>query len=481
MVLLSVIVASFVLCSSALQLLRATRLPSVGSFASGVAFGVDFTARSAIDVSAIGVLDADARGFNGTTTAHIVDRSSGLVVAGPVAVQASEARTDDANPFVFQALAPAVRLPPGVYSVMTVGAGDGYLGTLLAPGSVVAGDSGDDAVLITAAVSSGNGRIPSQHHAGHLLAGATLLFAAVRPAAWFADCEAVACANLSSGEYNIRGETHFCDNDAAGGGWLRLWLANESACEQQGWSSARNPSAVGLDPVGCRATAAATGCAGTRVSAPFQFAEVRGGNWLAWGVGALSAFESTALVDGIVIKSGGGDNDSALVWVLATGSSETPCPCEYSPRVNSTIGSHWTCDRVAAQQAFAWAPLFRAESSNIACTGDAATNVSWFQRRLDAPQQTLSVEICRDQPEGIKDVKLSSGELYVRTTAGFDKARHCTAAPTSDDGGGLAERDRQVLEAAAAAAAIGCLFMSGVLLVLSSSKSFGGKRPHCCS
>jgi hypothetical protein len=75
---------------------------------------------AAIDVYAIGLLDADARGINGTLSARIFDRSTDRVVVGPVTVARGQARADDTNPFVFKTV-PTVRLQPGVYSIVSVG------------------------------------------------------------------------------------------------------------------------------------------------------------------------------------------------------------------------------------------------------------------------------------------------------------------------------------------------------------------------
>jgi hypothetical protein len=90
--------------------------------------------------------------------------------------------------------------------------------------------------------------------------------------------------------HNIQGQARFCDTEMAGGGWLRLWRANESTCEQNGWSSARNPSALGVDPFGCRPGNEL--CTGKRIDSPFAFAEVRGGNWIVWAQNSPNGFDS---------------------------------------------------------------------------------------------------------------------------------------------------------------------------------------------
>jgi hypothetical protein len=108
---------------------------------------------------------------------------------------------------------------------------------------------------------------------------------------------------------------------------------------------------------------------------------------------------------------------------------------------------------------------------NILCTGqrEMATpdDEVWFQRRLDAPQTALTVAICRDQSDDVKDVKLSSGDLFVRATVGFDKAQHC--APNAID----SDEWERTMVAAAVAVAIACLMMVAMVVV-------GGVKSPCC-
>jgi hypothetical protein len=69
---------------SALQFLLANQ--TVGHGFSTVALGTEFTVYSAIDIYAIGLLDADARGVNGTLAASIFDRSTDRAIIGSVTV-----------------------------------------------------------------------------------------------------------------------------------------------------------------------------------------------------------------------------------------------------------------------------------------------------------------------------------------------------------------------------------------------------------
>jgi hypothetical protein len=234
------------------------------------------------------------------------------------------------NPFVFKNVT-RVRLSPGVYSIIGVASSllDRWLTTFLIPGSVVIGDSGDGAVLASHAAQGGNGLLASSAKGGGnvLAVGGVFVFEVVPsasialPLPEYADCEAVACAGHASGEYNIHGQVMYCDNDDAGGGWLRLWRTNDTSCEANDWTSIRNPAAVGIDPRGCRPTTNAT-CLGNRINAPFTFNEVRGINWVVWALGVPDAFESKHPCDGVVVRDGSG----AQVWVLAAREPASPKP-----------------------------------------------------------------------------------------------------------------------------------------------------------
>jgi hypothetical protein len=302
-------------------------------------------------------------------------------------------------------------------------------------------------------VRGGNGSLASTANSTDTGLGcsATFRFAVVPtppapplPTTEFADCEAVACAGLATGEHNIRGTLRFCDNGMAGGGWLRLWRANDSRCEANSWTARRNPGALGLDPVGCRPTGPS--CVAVQNSqAPFAFNEVRGGNWDIWAYGTPDGFNRAgALCDGIVVR----DGSNELVWLFSVGLLEETqsylrCPCE-SAFGNSTataanlevIGSRWTCDRAPARGS-TWVRLFYSASTLLCAPNSLATagDRLWFQRALAAPQRALSVAICKDGTSSDEDFKLASGDLFVRTTVGFDKTRSCpTTLATSASG-----------------------------------------------
>lgn len=336
------------------------------------------------------------------------------------------------------------RLLPGVYSLIAIGSSsnDRWLNSNTALGSVVVGDSGDGAVLATNTASGGDGLsafASTTLFPGVLVAGATFLFDVVPsvtvdlPQPRYTDCEAVACAGLASGEYNIRGQARYCDNDEAGGGWMRLWRVNDTSCEANGWTSMRNPAAVGGDPRGCRLTSPSN-CKGSRINAPFVFNEVLGSHWIVWALGVPDAFQTPHPCDGVVVRDGNGDQ----VWVLAAGnpihaSRNTLCPCDSqftSASQNKAMimkaGTHWTCDQVPTLTGGKWIKLFDGTSSFL-CSGQpnaTARDLVRFQRVLDTPQVALSVAMCMDEPT-TEDIKLASGDLYVRNTVGFDKSKHC--------------------------------------------------------
>jgi hypothetical protein len=238
-----------VVVSFSLQFLRATTLVGLYSESSGIAYGPDFTVYRAIKVTAIGIFDGDAPGFNSTWTARILDHSTDRVIVDPIYVNMSDARADDSNPFAFKNV--SMVLPPGVYTLLAVTPSpkDKWLTTNLGPNCVVVGDTGDGAILATNGAAGGNGLSVSGTKSGikpsEFVVGATFQFEVVvgpgpvvsAPTTDFVDCEAVACAGLTSGYYNIQGWEHYCDNDAAGGGWLRLWRADETSCEANGWTS----------------------------------------------------------------------------------------------------------------------------------------------------------------------------------------------------------------------------------------------------
>lgn len=318
---------------SALQLLSVSQ--TTGNHHYDQSVGVDFTLYSPVEVSAVGLIDADEPGINGTLVARVFDRSNGQVVIGPVFVSAGAQRLNDSNPFVFVAMQAPVRLQRGVYCLVAAGFVE-WRDRYINQGTLDANITDVDirivkspAVAVTAGVfgGDGNGSVLPTNSERDIYAAATLVFSIVDtpaiglpPQREFADCEAVACAGLPTGEYNIRGQVRYCDD-----GWMRLWSVNDSTCESNDWSSARNPFAAGLDPFGCRPIN--TTCRGKPIVSPFPFNEVRGANWFVWSFGSPGAFNSRVFpCEGIVVRGGNG-----TVWTLAAGFRQYAygrCPCE---------------------------------------------------------------------------------------------------------------------------------------------------------
>jgi hypothetical protein len=433
-----------------LQFVRVTSTSTFMRSGSSSAVAMDFTVYKAVLVSALGVLDAGQVGLVGTLTAQIVDRSNDRVVVGPVTFNSGDARTGDSNPFAFKNVT-NTRLEPGVYSLMSVGFESDALQSTQNGDAVLAGDSGDGAILITAAGEGGTALLPStltRFFPGGFVAGATFLFTVAAASAptplsslrLFRDCEEVACAGLATGDYNVSGQVRFCDNNAAGGGWMRLWRANDSTCEENGWSSARNVQSAGsrVDPRGCRP---ATGvCAARNTTAsPFDFREVRGADWAAWVLGTPDGVHVSRLCDGMIVRGSGGNVVWAFPVALSTeGEFFRRCPCA-ADFTNSTltvgnlntIGPFFTCDRVEfLNMSQVWQPLFNVPSPFL-CTSVPGVIAQSFRRVLTSPHRILSVSICKDQEDINEDLKLASGDLFVRATPGFSVLTHCPTTTTA--------------------------------------------------
>jgi hypothetical protein len=425
--------------AAALQLLS---IPNyAGNHQYGEGLGVDFTVYTAIDISDIGLIDADAPGVEGTLSARIFDRTDGRIVAGPVDVGPNDQRSNDSNPFVFKRV--SKRLFPGVYCLVAYGfATDQYINQgqhdpAISDAVILVVQS--PALAVTGGVYGGNGSSIPRIVENDIYAAATFVFTVVNVATAtlppatqiFHDCQAVACAGLATGQYNIQGQVHFCDNDAGGGGWLRLWRANEVTCETVGWSSSRNPHAD-FDRLGCRPVSDA--CSPVRSSlSPFEFNEVLSANWSLWAFRSLDGFNvpvaDNRLCDGIVVRD---DNNETLFVYAASGSSqaESRCPCDpdFSWQHNQAIsnlqdsGSNWVCAE-APSAANDWVMLF-ANSSNL-CNPSNSTKAT--VRALANSQRYLRISLCADQVGSDEDLKLSSGDLFVRRSVNFTTATHCSA------------------------------------------------------
>lgn len=209
--------------------------------------------------------------------------------------------------------------------------------------------------------------------------------------------------------------------------------------------------------------------------APFAFNEVRGGNWDIWAYGTPDGFNRAgALCDGIVVR----DGSNELVWLFSVGLLEETqpylrCPCE-SAFGNSTataanlevIGSRWTCDRAPARGS-TWVRLFYSASTLLCAPNSLATagDRLWFQRALAAPQRALSVAICKDGTSSDEDFKLASGDLFVRTTVGFDKTRSCSTTLATSASGASSTGSASMTSASTSAIISSAAFFSTSALI----------------
>lgn len=83
--------------------------------------GMDFNVTSPIQVQSVGIFDSNGDGFNGTLQAAIFNRQTGAVVPGTSVTFTSAAPGVLINAHRFIALAPAVSLPAGEYSIVATG------------------------------------------------------------------------------------------------------------------------------------------------------------------------------------------------------------------------------------------------------------------------------------------------------------------------------------------------------------------------
>jgi hypothetical protein len=401
---------------------------------------VDFTVYAPIMVLKIGLVDSDTAGVHNLLRASIFDRSVGSVLSQVAAVIGSR-RVDDGNPFIFSDA--MVRLDPGVYTLVSTG----FSQDRIISNYIYTAYPDSTPVLLTAALVGTTSSISSPLTIdtvgpGRFRVGATFTFelapvptvAPSMPETDFPDCEAVACADLPSGIYNVQGRSRFCDNDNDGGGWVRVWRANDSSCEVNGWTSSRRLDGKGSDRVGCRpAIDSVSKCSNAvRIEAPFPFRDVRGAHWHLWGVGSLDAFDSPVLCDGAIVWGGNGDFVDTIVWAFALSAAETKgrCPCKpdfnrsASPDASLTaIGPNWSCASFPMTSTF-WNSAFdNANGDN--CTGTAALDSGAFRRAFGEYLTTLTVGLCRNGNESFEEVKLASGDLFVRATTGFDKDVDC--------------------------------------------------------
>jgi hypothetical protein len=430
---LLVLVVASTAPSAALQLIGV--LNATGNNMHGESIGVDFTVYSPIAINAVGVLDADEPGIVGPLSVYIMDRANNSTIFGPYNFSAS-ARADDANPFIFQNV--SIRLDVGVYVLVSNGfTVDKFVHTGRypeSPGEAVVLGVNTPEVVVTNGVFGAVGSgivVPDHVDVYNLYAAATFLFTVPAkpplslPSRSFADCEEVACAGLAPGEYNIRGQLRHCDAD----GWMRLWRVTDSTCEQNGWTSSRNPNPSSnlneieiVDPFGCRPGSIACSLTPTE-RAPFLFRQVRATDWSMWQLKSLDGSNAgDHLCDGVTVRDA--SNNPVFVFAaVGTGTVGSQCPCEELDTTTLRLsGAPWTCGRKQVEGGERKWELLSANDDRMVCKG---TN-QWHT--LAAPQSFLRVSLCLDSGPEDEDLKLLSGDLYVRATENFDTRHHCRAS-----------------------------------------------------
>jgi hypothetical protein len=440
------------------QFLRTSNLTGASVFAEPL--GTDFTVVDAITVRAIGLLDADAAGLQGVLTAFIVSRVDGTIAAGPVSANSSHARPNASEPFVFFDLRPPVRLPPSKYTLLASGfLLDRYGGLGLAA-------TNDSSVLITGSVSGDRGYVQSREPQW---SGASFLFdvaSAPGPASAvisqaFRDCEEVACAGGASGFYNILGRTAFCDSnsDSDGGGWMRLFRLNDTACEARpsNWTSSRNPSIFDTyDIPGCRPMSARCSSGELSLRSPFPFSEVRGSSVAMAAFATIDGASSFGRdIEGVSVRLANG----TIVWTFVATFSGCACESRFQDQVRfaTKTAGRWTCLSVGAEATTAWAKM---NARNSCKAGDTALNqsslaaLSGFRTSLSETQSSLTIDLCRDESATTEDVLLESMDVWVRPTIGFSKATNCASAATLSFPAALATTRTETAAATGMAASV---------------------------
>jgi hypothetical protein len=253
----------------------------------------------------------------------------------------------------------------------------------------------------------------------------------------FADCEAVACAGLPTGEYSVGGgKRTFCDNDEAGGGWTRIWRLNDSSCEDHGWSSGRNIFADGLDPPGCRGRGFGCRQSENITTENDSFSELMGKNWEMWAHGTLDSFGTN---DGIFVIA-----DTHRLWTFSVSSISAlqappfhcPCDARFADMKNATIldriaqtEGDYMCDYGTSNRSFT--PVFQANGPNL-CSPRGKDRRSFLKVLTDVQRKLpLRVHICLDSGAADEDIKLSALDLFARQTPRFNRTRDCPARTTS--------------------------------------------------
>jgi hypothetical protein len=299
----------------------------------------------------------------------------------------------------------------------------------------------DSSVLVTGSVSGDRNYVQSREPQW---SGASFLFevetapvpasAAISQA--FRDCEEVACAGGASGFYNILGRTAFCDSSSDGGGWMRIFRLNDSACEARpsNWTSSRNPSILdAYDIPGCRPASQRCSSGGLSLRSPFPFSEVRGSSVAMAAFATIDGASSFGRdIDGVNVRLANG----TIVWAFIAAFQGCACESRFQGdpvRFAAKTEGRWTCLSVGAEAMTAWAKM---SARNSCKAGDTALNqsslaaLSGFRASMSEAQPSLTIDLCRDEVATGEDVLLESMDVWVRPTIGVSKATSCASAAT---------------------------------------------------
>jgi hypothetical protein len=398
---------------------------------------IEFSVHRPCRVAAVGFVDTGLPGINGTLRAIVVNRATREIVLGPFVVNGTSGNRTDGDAFLFVNVStgPNATLSRGLYSLVSYGfVADRKLRAFKLPPLV----SGHPFSFTGLSEYDQNMQslVPSRAHSvfdESVGLGATLRFepevTQPLPATEFVSCEAVKCASLPSGRYNIAGKIHFCENDIDGGGWLRLLRVNESSCEALGWTSSRNPHLEDEHSgIGCRAVPALRKtCSFAQLTAPFLVRDVRGLDWNVLSSGNPDGFLQNSNpvteksrgheeLDGVLLRVDGGP----LLWTYAVGGGEPMRECgKCAGKLQCSFAARHGQRR------------FREPESVKRCGNASAFDFNQTLDKADAAAG-LSIGLCADQGEDDEDFLVRRGDILVRSIAGFTgNAQQCARFATT--------------------------------------------------
>jgi hypothetical protein len=150
---------------------------------------------------------------------------------------------------------------------------------------------------------------------------------------------------------------------------------------------------------------------------------------------AVGQFDSSFLVDGVLVTA----NDGDVVWAFATTNSAPEsdqefCPCD-SRFVNNTrtrsrleqFQGRWWCDPSSSRSSGAFSRMF-APGAMICTASGLISAPPTLRISLQKPTKALRVSVCRDQDRSNEEVALQGITINVRETENF--ARSCAPQQT---------------------------------------------------